>query len=511
MVRLRQGVSCERVGDNWLVLGNRDGVVHNLTGQAATVIDCVTSGQPVPPDCDDAVATLVDTGILTPDTGWSRRKVLAAAGAAAAIGMVTLTLPTAAMAASVSPFGTVTATAGSNQVTLDWTAAASTSYQVVYKPTIGAGDYTTFGGPVSAGPVTVTGLTNDIEYSFKVQIVGSAPLTESAVVTATPGATSITDLGTTWTAIGTASGVAANTWRSVAHGNGIWVAVADGGDTDRAMRSINGGASWTPVGLAEGLTQNRWHSVAYGNGVWVAVAVAGGFDDFATGEVVMRSTTGGASWTAVDAPGEGAWNSVAYGNGVWVAVAYTGGDSQVMYSTTGGLSWLPVAAAEANEWQSVAYGNGVWVAVADGGTNRVMRSTNGATWNNTDITGVEPHTWRSVAYGNGVWVAVTDTVGVNQVMRSTNGGLSWLPVAAAEANTWRSVAYGNGVWVAVADGVPNRVMYSTDDGATWNNTNITGVEANAWRSVAYGNGRFVAVAQDGTERVMYSPSPAPPP
>ena len=197
MVQLRQGVSCEQVGDSWLVLSDRDGVVHNLTGPAATVIDCVTTGQPIPPDCDDAVATLIDAGILTPDAGWSRRKVLAAGGAAAAIGMVTLTLPTAAMAASVSPFGAVTATAGSNQVTINWTAAASTSYQVVYKPTIGAGDYVTFFGSVAAGPVVVTGLTNGIGYSFKVQIVGSTPLTESAVVTATPTATAIVNLGVT--------------------------------------------------------------------------------------------------------------------------------------------------------------------------------------------------------------------------------------------------------------------------------------------------------------------------
>lgn len=44
MVQLRQGVSCKRVGDSWLVLSDREGVVHNLTGPAATVIDCVTTG-----------------------------------------------------------------------------------------------------------------------------------------------------------------------------------------------------------------------------------------------------------------------------------------------------------------------------------------------------------------------------------------------------------------------------------------------------------------------------------
>jgi hypothetical protein len=46
-----------------------------------------------------------------------------------------------------------------------------------------------------------------------------------------------------------------------------------------------------------------------------------------------------------------------------------------MRSTDGGASWSAVAAAEANGWAGVDYGNGVWVAVAQSGTtNRVMRS-----------------------------------------------------------------------------------------------------------------------------------------
>jgi len=45
-----------------------------------------------------------------------------------------------------------------------------------------------------------------------------------------------------------------------------------------------------------------------------------------------------------------------------------------MRSTNGGASWSAVAATEANSWSSVSYGDGVWVAVAGNGTNRVMRS-----------------------------------------------------------------------------------------------------------------------------------------
>ena len=297
------------------------------------------------------------------------------------------------------------------------------------------------------------------------------------------------NLGTVWQ---TSSAAEQNFWRSVAYGNGVWVAVASTG-TNRVMRSTNDGVTWTAVAAAE---QNSWYSVAYGNGVWVAVASDGT-------NRVMRSTDNGVTWTAVAAAEQNPWRSVAYGNGVWVAVAPFG-TNHVMRSTDNGVTWTAVAAAEQNpggfSWYSVAYGNGVWGAVAPTGTNRVMRSTNdGVTW--TAVAAAEQNSWYSVAYGNGVWVAGAST-GTNRVMRSTNAGVTWTSVAAAEQNFWELVAYDNGVWVAVSSDGTNRVMRSTDNGVTW--TAIVAAEQNSWRSVAYGNGVWVAVSSGGTNRVMRS-------
>ena len=124
------------------------------------------------------------------------------------------------------------------------------------------------------------------------------------------------------------------------------------------------GTSWSPVDAA---AQQQWRSVAYGNGVWVAVSTNG------ITNRVMRSPDNGATWTAVAATEDVNWRSVAYGNGVWVAISSDGTD-QVMRSTDDGLSWSAVLATEGNNWESVAYGNGVWVAVSANGTTRVMRS-----------------------------------------------------------------------------------------------------------------------------------------
>jgi len=245
------------------------------------------------------------------------------------------------------------------------------------------------------------------------------------------------------------------------------------------------GTSWTSRAAAEA---NQWRSVAYGDGVWVAVSDSG------TNRVM--TSPDGVTWTSRAAAEANQWVSVAYGNGVWVAVSYNG-TNRVMRSVDNGVTWTAVAAAEANQWVSVAYGNGVWVAVSVDGTNRVMTSPDGVTW--TSRAAAEANAWVSVAYGNGVWVAVSLN-GTNRVMRSPDG-VTWTSRAAAEANGWISVAYGNGVWVAVSDSGTNRVMTSPD-GVTW--TSRAAAEANAWISVAYGNGVWVAVSLNGTNQVMRS-------
>ena len=141
------------------------------------------------------------------------------------------------------------------------------------------------------------------------RIVAAMALSVLVGVTVTAQHTPAWADGTTWSPV---AATEANLWRSVAYGNGVWVAVSSDG-TDQVMRSIDDGVSWDPMSEAE---PNTWQSVAYGNGVWVAVSNAGG-------NQVMRSTDG-LSWSAVLATEGNNWESVAYGNGVWVAVSYNG-------------------------------------------------------------------------------------------------------------------------------------------------------------------------------------------
>ena len=289
--------------------------------------------------------------------------------------------------------------------------------------------------------------------------------------------------GITWTGITSA---AANSWSSVAYGDGIWVAVATSGtETTKVMSSFDG-ITWTyrtwPLYV-------NWNSVAYGNGLWVAVGYNGLISN------VMTSPDGITWTTRNSASSTASWSSVAYGNGLWVAVASSGSGNRIMTSPNG-ITWTSRTAAETLAWNSVAYGNGSWVAVSSDASGKIITSANGIDWT---VRTVSLAYCRSVAYGNGLWVAVSGNSD-NKVMTSTNG-TNWTVITVTGANkVWTSVAYGNGLWVAVAStGSGNRVMTSPN-GTTW--TFRTSAADSGWMSVAYGNGLWVAVSEFSSSGTM---------
>ena len=255
---------------------------------------------------------------------------------------------------------------------------------------------------------------------------------------------------------------------------------------------------WTGAAAAQAVT---WRSVTYGNGLFVAVPDGGVTN-------TLMTSPDGVTWSLRTAATASTWKSVTYGGGTFVAVANSS-SYRVMYSTDG-LSWTAATAAEANGWQSVTYGGGKFVAVSGSGTNRAMYSTDGINWTASGSTSItQPYNWSSVTYGitssgtnvgGGFFVAVsTDTETSSQVMYSFNA-TEWFAATSAETNRWESVTYGDGKYVAVASTGTNRIMYSTDC-INW--TAVTSPQQEQWVSVTYGNGAFVAVA-NGTINQMYS-------
>ena len=296
-------------------------------------------------------------------------------------------------------------------------------------------------------------------------------------------ATTPTNLGETgtWEAV---AATEANSWRSVAYGNGRFVAVAIDG-SNRVMYSDNG-VQWF---AGSGAPANLWRKVTYGNGRFVAVASSG------TNRVMYSDD--GINWTAVSVPENLFWYGVTYGEGKFVAVAY--GANRAMYSNDG-ITWMGTDAESTEDWVSVTYGNGRFVAIGDN-SNDVMYSDDGINW--TGALATEFAGWWDVTYGNGRFVAVSFDNATNSIMYSDDG-INWSN-SSSNNRTFLGVTYGGGRFVAVAytGAASGQVVYSTD-GVNW--TDSTSAEANAWYGVTYGEGKFVAVAETGSNRVMVSQS-----
>jgi len=133
-------------------------------------------------------------------------------------------------------------------------------------------------------------------------------------------------------------------------------------------------------------------SVTYGDGMFVAVGDGG---------IVMHSTNGD-EWEPASAPQSGNWNSVTYGNGLFVAVKI----SEFMYSidamySSDGDEWTYASSMSA-VWSSVTYGDGKFVAVSFGYSAGVASySVDGDIWVTSSVTSPSLNGigWNSVTYG----------------------------------------------------------------------------------------------------------------
>ena len=283
------------------------------------------------------------------------------------------------------------------------------------------------------------------------------------------------------------------------------------------VNQIQGG--WSSTSFDSNGASNQWKSVAYGNGKYVALALTGN-------AYLVANSTDGINWTSYNTIPYTTYSQLAYGDGAFVAV----GNGEIVYSTDEGESWSSASVAS-NWWKGITYGDGKFVAVAEDGTNRVATSSDGINWSETSAPGNTA--WQAVTYGGGKFVAVSQ---MGDVMYSSDG-TNWSTTSAAESAVWNSVAYGNGKFVAVAglktmystDGInwfsgnntvgywiditfgdgrfvgvsnyqdgsyPAAAGYSTD-GDTWTPSNQA--TSSPWNGVDYVNGRFIAVAGVGTD------------
>jgi hypothetical protein len=142
----------------------------------------------------------------------------------------------------------------------------------------------------------------------------------------------------------------ANNLNRVAFGNGVYVAVGNGG----TIISSADGASWD-VQLSE--TTADLNSVRFLNGQFVAVGAAG----------TLLVSTDGSIWSASSVGTTAALYDVAFGNGRYLAGGL--GNMAVFITSTNGVNWQDISAKIPTTAtpQRIAYLNqSFWIAGADG-------------------------------------------------------------------------------------------------------------------------------------------------
>jgi hypothetical protein len=177
--------------------------------------------------------------------------------------------------------------------------------------------------------------------------------------------------GTHWTLMEkTADGGDDNDlFRGVTYGNGRFVAV--GGSSVALTQVSTDGIHWSAGGTAD-----AWlGGIAWNGSVFVAAGGNG---------LRVRSTDGGATWTAPVGYQAKHYRAVAFGAGLVVAVGHTYDNSGpgntnvgVIATTPDGAQWTERRAA-GETFGTIAYGNGTFVAATTGAT--VATSTDGVKW-----------------------------------------------------------------------------------------------------------------------------------
>lgn len=280
-----------------------------------------------------------------------------------------------------------------------------------------------------------------------------------------------------------------------------YVAVAVTG-TNRIMTSTDA-STWTAVAAPEAL---QWRSVAYGNGTFVALSY-----DQDPANPYMYSTDLGATWTAASKNGASSLYGarVRFVNNQFVAL-YDNGTQRVQTSTDG-ITWTSVT-TNFNSYApyDITYVSGTYyVVVTDNNISRarILTSTDLTTWTNVALFNVTPTSLTygyTIQYSNGVFVVGGDNTFAfpqnnAEIVYSTDGTTWSAGTNTTTLGTRYNTVYGNGTWVSVGSG--QNVATSTD-GQTWTNSATALPNNSTWTGLVYKNNKFVAVSNGG--HVAYS-------
>ena len=200
--------------------------------------------------------------------------------------------------------------------------------------------------------------------------------------------------------------------------------------------------------------------VAYGSGLWVRARNG-------TNSGVDYSSNGTTTWVTVTTNVAFAVNALRFAGGRFFAM----GPAGQMSTSTDGITWSALSPGGATQYNCVAWTGSVYVAVGESGI--CVTSPDLVTWTSRSTGTTDA--LKAVEYKSGVLIAV----GANQrIIRSTDNGASWTTYSYGGTFTYNDVRATPTYFVlcgAPQEVVGPRVMYSTD-GSSWTQASIPTID-----------------------------------
>ena len=346
------------------------------------------------------------------------------------------------------------------------------------------------GGVVRTSDTVVT-ITLDAQASYNISanetieatIPAAALVTASSPVTATPtfditaaaptiswvaGEDSLltSDDGITWADNTLPAAMGGNTINDIEYGDGLWIAVGDGG---KMMRSTDADI-WTATDVSAIFTTEVLFAIHYSDDkdLWMVISTAR----------KTATSSDGITWNQkgdFDASGTIQTIQLTEGDGVWFANHYMSGSGsgKLRKSVDDGVSWSQVVAMEGSDTKGALYANGVSLAISASRTDNSRRSTDNWATSSTFTFPAGGGGLHNGIFGNGLFVETSEGGGVY----SSADGSSW---------TWRvgptdlyDVDFWDGLFVVEGFGSE---FFSFTDTTTWTSR----IDATTGTALSYG-------------------------
>jgi hypothetical protein len=195
------------------------------------------------------------------------------------------------------------------------------------------------------------------------------------------------------------TGAAPNKWFDITFGNKLFVAVSSDPEKNQVATSTNG-ISWK----VSSTPKNSWRSVAYGDGQFVAIAFSGEPNPNA-----IMTSNDGINWTSRTSPEGLVISDITYGSSNFVATVFSRSSSKMgVITSPDGINWTfrdtTIANMFPNYPQSIAFGNGLFIVYTQSlSGKKIISSKDTLIWSTpVDVGFVD-----DITYGNGLFVTVS--------------------------------------------------------------------------------------------------------